>query len=302
MATTITSLALDIASDASVSAAKKALAPIMKFAKSFAAAEGEVGNVVKVPVFENLTAAEFGSGNNYTSATDAGVAGKNIELNSHPWASKRLLPDDAMETAAGKDWTAQVTVNSVHAVAKAVVAKALLAAMKEGTGSLTLTGNTATAKVAKCRKEAIAAGIDPMNATLLLPSELYTDLISELPATTIGVGDAIVNGSIEKLFGFGYIAELTDEVSYTNESNKKVTLDAMVVENTAIGVATRLPIVQNADKFDVSDLIEETSGIAIRIRATGSNDVDAKFLGAEVIDGCGVLKPAEILVKTTTEA
>lgn len=302
MATTITSLAIDIAAGDSVNAAKLALAPLAKFSKSFTAAQGEKGNVVKVPVFANMTAEEFGPNNNYTSATDAGVEGKNVELNSHPWASKRLLPDDAMETDAGKDWTKQVTVNSVKAVAKSVTAKALVAAAKSGTGALTLTGTTALDKVAKCRAETIAAGINPADATLLLPSDLYTELLKALPVTTIGINEAILNGNVERLFGFGYIAELMDEVSYTNSSSKKVTVNAMVIANDALGVAMRLPIVQNADKFDVSDLVDEETGVAIRLRATGTNDVDAKFLGAEVIAGCEVLKPAEILIKATTAA
>lgn len=300
----ITSLVLDIAAEESINAAKKALAPLAKFAKSFTAAEGEVGDSIKVPVFENQVAAEFASGtNDYTSASQAGVAGKSITLDSHPWASKRLLPDDDMETAAGKDWARQTTVNSVKAVAKAVVQKVLLNAAKaSGVVALTITGSTAKAKVANMRKSCIAAGINPAEATLLLPSDLYTDLLAELPVETIGVNDAIVNGHVEKLFGFGYIAELMDKITWKNGEQKDVTVDAMICHNTAIGYGCRLPKVLNPDLFDVSDVTDEEAGIAIRIRATGSNSNDARFLGAEVITGTEAIKPGEILVATTTAA
>lgn len=304
---TITSLVLDIAGGASVNAAKLALAPLAKFAKSFTAAEGEVGDTIKVPVFENQTADEFAAGtNDYTSAASAGVAGKSIELDSHPWASKRLLPDDDMETAAGKDWARQTTVNSVKAVAKAIVKKVLLTAITAtGVTPLTITGSTAKAKVAAMRKSCIAAGINPADATLLLPSDLYTDLLAELPVETIGVNNAIVNGSVEKLFGFGYIAELMDALTYTTgegtaEDPKKThTVNAMIAANDAIGYGCRLPKVMNPELFDVSDVTDEEAGIAIRIRATGTNGTDARFLGAEVIDGAQALKPAEILVAET---
>lgn len=300
MATSLTDLVLDIAAKDSVKAAHIALAPIAKFAKSFNEAEGEVGDTIKVPVFENGTASEFVAGSNdYTSASSAGVAGKAIELNSHPWAAKRLLPDDDMETAAGKDWASQVAVKSAEAVAKKVTENVLVDALKNGAGSLSLgSGSTAKSKVAAARKSCVAAGINPADATLLIPSDLYTDLLAELPVETIGVNDAIVNGFVEKLFGFGYIAEITSEISYTNSESKKVTLDAMVAANDAIGYGCRLPKVMNENLFEVSDIVAD--GIAIRIRSTGAQATDAKFLGAEVICGCKVLKPAEVLVAKTT--
>lgn len=301
MATSITTLALDIAAEDSVAAAKLVLAPLAKVAKSFNAAEGEVGDTVKVPVFANATASDFAAGSNdYTTATSAGVSGKSIELNAHPFASYRLMPDDAMETAAGRDWIRQTTISTVKAVAKAVVSKVLVEGMKNGTGSLTISGANAKAKVAGIRKACVTAGINPGEASLLLPSALYTDLISELPVETIGVSDAIVNGRCEKLFGFGYIAELQDEVSYTNASSKKVTLDAMVLGPDALGFACRLPIIQNAGMYDVSDVTDDQAGIAIRVRSNGAVATDARFLGAEVICGAKALKPAEILVASTT--
>lgn len=302
MASSLTNLVLDIAAEDCVAAAKKLLAPLARFAKSFNAAESEVGDTVKVPVFSNAVAAEFASGSNdYTSASAAGVDGKSIELDSHPWASKRLLPDDDMETAAGKDWARQTTISTVKAVCKAVVNKVLLCAMKAtGVTPLTITGTNALQKIKNMRKSCIAAGINPADAVVLLPSDLYSDLLSELPYNIVGVQDAMVNGFVEKLFGFGYIAELQDEVSYVNGSSKKVTLDAMIVANGAVGFAGRLPKVQNTDQFEVSDITDDETGLAVRIRATGTNAVDARFLGAEVICGCQALKPAEILVASTT--
>lgn len=312
MATTISSLALDIAANESVIAAKLRLAPLAKFAKSFAEAEGEVGDTVKVPVFTRGVAAEFNAAsNNYTTATSAGVAGVPVQLDKHPWESRRLLPDDVMETNVGKDWIGQVTKACVDSVAAYMVAEPLVGVLKDAANAgsaghvkaLTISGATTLAKIAKIRKDTIAAGINPMEATLLLPSALYTDLLAELPFNALGADKAIVDGAVERLFGFGYIAELQTAVTYTNASSKLVTLDAMVVANDALAVATRLPIVQNADLYDVSDIrSEEIGGFSIRVRSTGSNSVDAKFLGAEVIFGWKMLKPGEILVASTTES
>ncbi len=302
MATSITTLALDIAADEAVNAAATTLAPLAKFAKTFTNAEKEVGDTVKVPVFSRGTAAEFASGtNDYTSASTANVAGKSVALDKHPWQPQRLLPDDDMETAAGKDWVRQTTVNSVEAVAKYMVDKTLTGAMQAtGVTSLTISGATAIAKIKGIRKSTIAAGINPAKATLLLPSDLYSDLLAELPFNVLGVQDALVDGHITRFMGFGYIAELQDEVSYTNSNSKKVTLDAMVVAEGAIGVASRVPKVQNPELFDVNDVVNDELGVAIRLRATGSNSNDARYLGAEVIFGWQALKPAEILVASTT--
>lgn len=310
MATSISTLALDIASKESILAARLRLAPLAKFAKSFADAEGEVGDSVKVPVFTRGVAAEFhASNNNYTTASSAGVAGMSISLNKHPWESRRLLPDDVMETNVGKDWVGQVTKACVDSVAAYMVNETLVGVLKDAASAgstghvtaLTISGANALAKVAKMRKDAIAAGIDPMQATLLLPSGLYTDLLAELPFNALGAEKAIVDGAVERLFGFGYIAELQGAVTYINASSKLVTLDAAIIANDALAVASRLPIVQNADLYDVADVkAEEIGGFSIRVRSTGSNSVDAKFLGAEVIFGWKMLQPGKILVASTT--
>lgn len=305
MATSITTLALDIAAEKSVRAARAKLAPLGLFATSFAAAQADKGDTVKVPVFSRASAAEFAAGSNdYTSASSAGVAGVSIELNKHPWQSRRLLPDDAMETDAGRDWVEQTTVCSVESVAKYMAETVLVGTMKaSGVQSLTISGATAKAKVAKMRKDAIAKGINPAEATLLLPASLYTDLIEELPFNVLGAQNALVDGYIDRIFGFARVGELQDEVSYTNDSSKKVTLDAMIVANDAIGVATRLPLVMNPEKFDVSTLaLSEVGPWSFQIRATGTAAVDAKFLGAEVIFGFAVLQPGKVMVASTTEA
>lgn len=303
MATGLSTLALDIAAEESVIAAKVALAPVAKFAKSFAAAEGEAGDTVKVPVYERGVAAEFDpAGNNYTYASaTAGVGGKSIELNKHPWQPRKLLPDDVMETAVGKDWLGQSTKTCVDSVARYIANKTLVEAMVNGTGSLSLGSGTALAKAKAARKAAIAAGINPAEATFLVDSDLFSDLLEALPFNVRGAEDALINGTLTKLFGFGYVAEMQDGVSYTDSTTSKTyDLNAMVVANDAIGIATRLPVVQNPDLFDVADLTsDEIGGFSIRVRSTGTNSNDAKYIGAEVIFGAKALKPAEILVAKT---
>lgn len=315
MATSLTSLALDIASKEAVTAVRTAIAPLTKFAKSFAEAQGEVGDTVKVPVFARGTAAEFAAGtNDYVSATTAGVGGVAINLNKHPWFSRRLLPDDVMETNVGKDWVSQVTVVAAESVAKYMVAEPLTGILKDTASAntaghvstTTISGSDALAKVKNLRKAAIAKGVNPANAALLLPSDLYSDLLEKLPFNALGSQDALVKGYVETLFGFGFIAELQDAVTYTNASSKLVTLDAMIVPYDALAIATRLPVVQNSDLYEVSDIVVPELGggssASIRIRSTGSNALDAKFLGAEVIFGWKMLQPEKIVVASTTAA
>jgi len=305
MASSITSLTLDIAAEKSVRAARAQLAPLGKFCTSFAAAQGDKGDTIKVPVFSRGTAAEFAAGSNdYTSASTAGVSGVSVELNKHPWQSQRLLPDDAMETDAGRDWVEQTGITCVEAVAKYMANEVLVGAMKTANiGSLTISGATARAKLAGIRKSAIAADINPHEATLLLPSALYTDLIDELPFNVIGDSKEIQDGVCDRLLGFARVAELQDEVSYINGSSKKVTLDGMVVANDAIALATRLPLVMNPEKFDVSTVsVPEVGPWSFQLRATGTAATDARYLGAEVIFGTKVLQPSKVLVASTTAA
>lgn len=303
MASSIATLTLDIAAKESVRAARAKLAPLGLFAHTFAEATAEVGDTVKVPVFSHGVAAEFASGtNDYASASAAGVAGVSIALNSHPWQSRRLLPDDAMETDAGRDWAAQTGICSVESVAAFMANKVLVAAMKGGT-ALTVSGSTAIAKVASIRKAACTAGINPANATLIMPASEYTDLLMELPFNIVGAQDALVNGYIDRFLGFGRIAETQDAVTYTNSSSKLVTLNYMVAANDAIGLATRLPKVQNPDLYEVSTVsVPEIGPWSFQIRSTGTQAVDAKYLGAEVIFGYGLLQPSKILVNATTAA
>jgi len=305
MATSITSLALDIAARDSILAARASLAPLGRFAHSFALAEDEKGNVVKVPVFSRGAAAEFGSAltgggvNDYTSATSAGVAGKNITLDKHPWDSRRLLPDDVMETDVGRDWAAQVTIATVDACAKYMQDASITDIVKNATGSLTLSGATNIKKVASARKAAIAAGIKPAAATLLVTPDFYSDLLTELPADVYGSRDALLDGWIDRILGFGRIAEVCDAPGVAI-SGTTYDMDAIVAADDAFGLATRLPILQNPDKFEVSDItMPEIGPWSFRIRSTGTNNNDAKFLGAEVIFGCAVLQPAKILVAKT---
>lgn len=291
MATTLTTLTLDIAAKEAILAARAPLAPLGRFAHSFAVAENEKGNVVKVPVFSRGAAADFGASNNYTSATSAGVAGKNIPLDKHKWCSNRLLPDDAMETEVGRDWAAQTAVACVESVAKALADDALAAIKAGGTASASLFGSATSylKKVAAARAAAITAGIDPARATLLVTPAFYSELLSELPADVYGSRDALLDGVIDRVLGFGRIAE----VNYTG-------LDGAVVADDAFGIATRLPLVQNPDLYEVSDVsVPEVGPWSFRVRATGANATDAKFLGAELVYGVAVLQPTAILVKTT---
>ena len=306
MASSISTLVLDIAAKDSILAARTALAPLGLFARSFAEANAEVGDTIKVPVFARGTAAEFVAGtNDYTTATTAGVAGVSITLNKHPWMSRRLLPDDAMETDAGRDWASQTAIASVESVAKYMAYETIVGAMKTtGIGTLTFASgdNTAVKKVAKARKSAIAAGINPAQATLLLPADLYTDLLTELPFYIVGAQDALVDGFVDRFLGFGRIGELQDAIVYENASEKDVTLDALVAANDAIAIATRLPKVINPDLYEVSTLsVPEVGPWSFLIRSTGTQAVDAKYLGAEVIFGTKVLQPSKVLVASTTE-
>lgn len=306
MATSITSLVLDIAAKEAIRAARTKLAPLGLFAHSFAQSTSEVGDTVKVPVFSRQAAAEFASGSNdYTSASAAGIAGKSIALNKHPWSARRLLPDDVMETDAGRDWASQTAICSVESVAKYMADIVLLDGILKGIGTetLTISGSTTLKKIANMRTSAIAAGVNPAEATLLLPAGLYSDLLAELPFNALGVQDALVDGYVDRLFGFARIAELQDAVGYENGSGKDVTLDAAIVQNDAIGLATRLPIVQNPDLYEVSTLsVPEVGPWSFQLRSTGSNANDAKYLGAEIIFGFQLLQPGKILVASTTEA
>lgn len=302
MATSITTLALDIAAEKSVRAAKPVLAPIGKFAHSFAAAEAEKGDTVKVPVFAAGAAYDFSSSNNYTSATEAGVSGKNIELNKHKWASQRLLPDDAMETEAGRDWVEQTTAKSVEAVAKALIADCFTELCTGATGTLTLSGTKYVAKVVNARTATVAAGICPEESTLVVPPLFFSELLGELPFNVWGDQDPFQNGYVDRILGFGRIAEanVANFTIGTGSDAKTYKLDAAVVENTAFGIATRLPIVMNPEKFEVSDIsLPEVGPWSFRVRSTGTASDDAKFLGAELIYGVKVLKPAEILIAKT---
>lgn len=303
MGSTISTLVLDIAAKDSIRAARTALAPLGLVAHSFAEANAEVGDTIKVPVFSRAAAAEFTAGtNDYTSASAAGVGGVSLALDKHPWQSRRLLPDDVMETDAGRDWAAQTTICSVEAVAKYMAETVITGIMKNANvTALTPSGASAIAKVASIRKAVIAGGVNPANATLLMPSTEYTDLLTELPFNTLGVQSALVDGYVDKFLGFARVAEIQDGYTYTNSNSKLVTLNYMVIANDALGIATRLPKVQNADLYEVSTLsVPEVGPWSFQVRATGTNAVDAKFLGAEVIFGYALLQPAKIFVKATT--
>lgn len=310
MASSLSSLVLDIAARDSILAARASLAPLGRFAHSFALAEDEKGNVVKVPVFSRGAAAEFGAPlqgggvNDYTSATTAGVAGVNITLNHHPWESKRLLPDDVMETDVGRDWAAQTTIAAVDACAKFMQDAVMTDIVTNATGTaLTISGATYLKKVAGIRKQAIAAGMKPQQSTLLVNPDFYSELLTELPADVYGARDALLDGWIDRILGFGRIAEVCGAPNVTIGTGgdaKTYSFDAAVVADDAYGLATRLPIVQNPDKFDVSDItMPEIGPWSFRVRSTGTNSNDAKFLGAEVIFGCACLQPTKILVAKT---
>ena len=303
MASSISTLVLDIAAKESIRAARAALAPLGLVAHSFAEATAEVGDTIKIPVFSRAAAGEFTAGSNdYTTATAAGVSGVSLALNKHPWQSRRLLPDDVMETDAGRDWAAQTTICSVESVAKYMAEETIVGIMKNANiTSLSPSGATAIAKVASIRKAVIAGGVNPSQATLLLPSTEYTDLLTELPFNVLGVQNALIDGYVDKFLGFARVAELQDGYTYTNSNSKLVTLNYLVIANDALGIATRLPKVQNAELYEVSTLsVPELGPWSFQVRATGTNAVDAKFLGAEVIFGYQLLQPSKIFMKATT--
>lgn len=299
MATTLTNLTLKIAAEKSILEARKLITPVAQFATEFVAAKANVGDTVRVPVYAQATAAAFNAASNhYRSATTEGVDGVDISLTSHPISGYCLKPADVDETAIGKEWFQKAAMTTTVAVARSLASGVC--------GLINTTNCTATAKVlaladvtlanlAQLRATCNTNGVAPERTVVLLSPEYYAAVLGILPWTVLGGQQAILEGRLEKLFGFKSICQVNE---FTAAANGATTVGALVPEDS-IAIATRFPTVLNGATYEgVGIMTDDDTGFGVQYRIAPNLDTDTRYLSTELIYGAKVVQGGKIALIT----
>ena len=282
MSNTLTNTALQIYSTKLIMALKRRLAPIFAFSLDLSDDAAKVGGTVNVGLISAATADDFNASTNNYKATAADIANKTVAINKRKLS--KFGVDDSQVASYPSSWWERKAEMSVNAVAQAALADvwALITAANYGDAetdklALTLAGFK-KAGVGAIRAAAVKKGLAPAASALLLNPDFYSALLADLDSASYGGEEAIRQGFIPNLLGFGKIIEAPD-----------LTVPGFVCHPDAIAFANRyLAPADPASYSEVGTVTDEESGLTVGIRKYGDPDTGLYSVSAELCYGLDV--------------
>lgn len=282
MANTLTNTALQIYSTKLIMALKRRLAPIFAFSLDLSDDAAKVGGTVNVGLISAATADDFNATTNNYKATAADIANKTVAINKRKLS--KFGVDDSQVASYPSSWWERKAEMSVNAVAQAALSDvwALVTAANfgdEDADKLTLSlAGFKKAGVGAIRAAAVKKGLAPSASALLLNPDFYSALLADLDSASYGGEEAIRQGFIPNLLGFGKIIEAPD-----------LTVPGFVCHPDAIAFANRyLAPADPASYSEVGTVTDEDSGLTVGIRKYGDPDTGLYSVSAELCYGLDV--------------
>ena len=282
MANTLTNTALQIYSNKLILALKRRLAPIFAFSLDLSSEAAQKGGTVQVPLISAAEADDFNASTNNYKATADDITAKTVTINKRKLS--KFGVDDSQNANFPASWWERKSEMSVNAVAAAALADvySLVTAANYGdedTDKLTLTlAGFKKAGVGTIRAAAVKKGLIPSASALLLNPDFYSALLADLDSASYGGEEAIRQGYIPNLLGFGKIIEAPD---YDGPG--------FVCHPDAIAFANRyLAPVDPASYSEAGSVTDDDSGLTVGIRKYGDPDTGLLSVSAELAYGLDV--------------
>lgn len=282
MANTLTNTALQIYSNKLILALKRRIAPIFAFSLDLSDEAAQKGDTVQVPLVSAATAAEYNASTNNYKATADDITAKTVTINKRKLSKFGI--DDSQNASYPPSWWERKAEMAVNACAGAALddVYALITAANYGdedADKLTLTlAGFKKAGVGAIRAAAVKKGLAPSASALLLNPDFYSALLADLDSASYGGEEAIRQGFIPNLLGFGKIMEAPDYDS-----------PGFVCHADAIAFANRyLAPVDPSSYSEAGSVTDDDSGLTVGIRKYGDPDTGLLSVSAELCYGLDV--------------
>jgi len=282
MANTLTNTALQIYSNKLIMGLKRRLALIFAFSLDLSAEASQPGGTIQVPLISAGTADDFNASTNNYKASESDITAKTVTINKRKLSKFGI--SDAQNANFPAAWWERKSEMGVNACAAAALddVYALITAANYGDEdadklALTLAGFK-KAGVGAIRAAAVKKGLNPSMCTLALNPDFYSALLADLDSASYGGEEAIRQGFIPNLLGFGKIVEAPDYDS-----------PGFVCHADAIAFANRyLAPVDPSSYSEAGSVTDEDSGLTVGIRKYGDPDTGLLSVSAELAYGLDV--------------
>lgn len=272
MATSVTSAGLKAASDKIILAARPVVEVIKLFSTDFSVENAKKGSGIAVEIL-SATAGDFGAANGYTVSTNS-IKPATVTLNQHKKSTFTISDVDAIENELSPVWGSLAPVSG-KAVAKAAskyVLDLLTYSGAKAQIAQDLASSPTLAKFANLRALVEAQDLDPADCTLLLIPSAYAALISCLPASVIGDGEAVRRAVIGSFLGFKAVVEAPNASTADTASTAKGI--GFVVPTGAIAVAARTvhPVRDGGNLVEFGTVQDDETGFVFGSRVVVDAD------------------------------
>lgn len=264
MATSVTKSGLVAAADKVILAAQPILEQLSLFTTDFALDAAKPGSGVAVEIL-SATAGDFGENNGYTKSTNK-IAPITVTLNQHKKSTFTISDVDALENDLAPVW-ANIAPVAGRAIANALVAKVMNGfTSPDAAGKFTSACET-LADFASIQAQAVKAGLDPADCTLVLNPEPYSKLLACLPVSVLGDNEAVRRGVVGAFLGFKAVIQSPNLVEFASDKG-------IVVPTGNVAIASRVvyPVREGGNLIEFGTIQDEKTGFTLGQRVVVDAD------------------------------
>lgn len=271
---------LQRASLEAIVAAKSEINVMAQFSHSFSDAVSEYGLGVRVPIIA-ATVSAFNESTFNMEDDSSSVTWKNIPVSSLIKGTYGASIVDCADTANSPYWDAAAVAIGEQIKKSVSDTFGGLFLSSEITATTSLTSVT-KANIAKLRTQCIERVDDTV---LLLDGQTYAEVIALCDSGVFGSAEPFRDAVIPKLFGFRAVGLLVGAADYVKGA---------LVPSTAIGFASRLPVLPDGEFIDKQTAVDPDTGFAVASTLHYSRAKAKYYLNTMVLGGQALLKPDKI--------
>ncbi len=260
MATSVTKAGLVAAADKVILAAQPIIEQVSLFTTNFTLDPAKYGDGVAVEVL-SATAGDFGADNGYTKSTNS-IKPTTVKLNKHKKSTFTIGDIDALENDLSPVWSNLAPIAG-RALATQVV-KDVFEFFQPPMAKGTFKSDLKTlADFTSVFGQAVKAGIDPADCTLVLTPEHYANLLAALPVSVIGDNEVMRRAVVGAFLGFKAVICQAGDGAFD-----------MVVPTGAVVAAARViyPVREGGNLVEFGTIQDEKTGFGFGQRVVVDAD------------------------------
>lgn len=284
MATSVTKAGLKAASDKVLVAGKRDLEIIKLFSTDFSADFAKKGDAIAVEVLSAATE-DFGAGKGFAHATNK-IAPAAITLSKHKKSTFGIGDGDALDNELDPIWDSIAPLSS-EAVLGDIVSDVMgLLTTASAEKKIVQATHATLADFTAVRKAFVNEKKWKLGrSVLVLGTDAYADLLTALPASVTGNGDAVNTGAIARFLGYKAVVESPVVSTAANAWG-------YIVPDGAIGIAARLfkAFKPGGNLLEAGTITDELTGLVMGTRCVVDADQGETFWSVDCQYGTALTK------------